>query len=535
MKKRLGALLLALLLLSSTAAFAAPAEDGLLISPAPESSVTAPAETPAPPAEEAPATVIFPSVLVPVPENETPSMEHFVPLLKYDGRFTDVTDADWFGGYIRTLYELGLTNGRSETLYDTEASLTVKEVLSFAARIHSLYRYGHAEAGPSQFSVEVPVGQEGLMWHLPYLNYLKAEGLVDNSFDAIVHNNATRAQAAYIMTLALPAEEFTERNTTVVSVGYATHSFITDVNDYTPYQQQILQLYKWGVLTGSDEKGSFFPDTAIKRSEFAALLTRLVIPEQRITLEWDVSAHYTAKNTGYADLVTAPGQFTRTHTPDNLAVIDSNIRYMLASGANTLTLQLDKSTVTEALVTSYLTAYLQTARRYVEQSYNAVSCSYNAGTGRVMLRFYSSIFSDSMFPTARSKTLEMAVAVHDQLWKDGVITFGMTQKEKALAYYTWVCENAVYDHRATDTSVSHTAYSLFSMGSAVCDGYTAAYNLLLKLEGISCTTASTEDHIWTVATLDGETLHIDPTWGDQTGSIRYEYFGMTEQEALARF
>ena len=70
---------------------------------------------------------------------------------------------------------------------------------------------------------------------------------------------------------------------------------------------------------------------------------------------------------------------------------------------------------------------------------------------------------------------------------------------------------------------------------AVCDGYTAAYNLLLKLEGIDCTTMSTTDHIWTVATLDGTQYHIDPTWGDQTGTIAYRYFAMTEAASLARF
>jgi len=527
MKKRLGALLLTLFLLSSAAAHAI-GNDGLLIAPAPES----PGSSTIPAPETA---VTFPSVIVPLPAEETPSMDHFLPVQSYDNRFTDITEEDWFFPYIRTLYELGLTNGRSDTHYSTEASVTIKEVLSFAARIHSLYTLGHAEAGPSQFSVSVPLEQAGILWHQPYLIYLKSEGLVDDRFDAILHDSATRAQAAYIMTLALPAEVFTEQNGLTVSIGYASRSFIPDVDDYTPYQQQILQLYKWGVLTGSDEKGSFYPSAPIRRSEFAALLTRLVLPEQRVTLGWDVSAYYSARSKSYTDLVMPAAQFLRSHESGDLSAIDSNLRYMLASGANTLTLQLDKATVTEESVAAYMTNYLQSIRHYIEQSYNAVSCSYSAGTGRVALRFYSSIFSDALLSSARTQTLEAAIRVHDQLWESGTITTGMTELEKARVYYTWVCENAVYDNRATDTSVSHTAYSLFSMGSAVCDGYTAAYNLLLKLEGIGCTTYSTDDHIWTVATLDGVTTHIDTTWGDQTGSIRYEYFNMTEEEALARF
>ena len=46
---------------------------------------------------------------------------------------------------------------------------------------------------------------------------------------------------------------------------------------------------------------------------------------------------------------------------------------------------------------------------------------------------------------------------------------------------------------------------------------------------------STEDHIWTVATLDGQEYHIDVTWGDRTGAIAYRYFAMTEADAIARF
>ena len=103
----------------------------------------------------------------------------------------------------------------------------------------------------------------------------------------------------------------------------------------------------------------------------------------------------------------------------------------------------------------------------------------------------------------------------------------MTQYQKARVYYTWICQNCVYDYSATENSLSHTAYALFQTGTAVCDGYTGAYNLLLKLEGIDCTALSNDEHIWTVATLDGTVYHIDTTWGDSGSSINYTYFGMT--------
>ena len=85
--------------------------------------------------------------------------------------------------------------------------------------------------------------------------------------------------------------------------------------------------------------------------------------------------------------------------------------------------------------------------------------------------------------------------------------------------------------------MSHSAYNVFFKKLGVCDGYTAAYNLLLKLEGIHCIAIDNEewDHMWTVAILDGITFHIDPTWGDQINTIAYQYFAMTEDYSLTRF
>ena len=72
---------------------------------------------------------------------------------------------------------------------------------------------------------------------------------------------------------------------------------------------------------------------------------------------------------------------------------------------------------------------------------------------------------------------------------------------------------------------------MFHNGKAVCDGYTGAYNLLLKLEGIDCYALPNATHIWTVAVLDGKTVHIDTTWGDQGATAAEEYFAMTPEQS----
>ena len=459
------------------------------------------------------------------------SLENFAPIRAYDGRFTDVARESWYYDNIAALYAMGLTEGQTDSLFGVSSSITIGEALSFAARVRSAYYAGDPEAGARTYA------NSAGPWYTPYVQYLVASGVsAASQFSGRCEQYATRAQMAHILAGILPASLFSPINDTAVTMGYALRLYITDVNDYTPYQSDILQLYRWGILTGADDQGSFYPSAYITRGEFAAMLTRLIDPSLRLTLDWDVSSAYTAQGTTYADLIRGGTTRYTTHDLDDSASIDANVRHMLKSGGNTIALRFDGGLLTRSFVTELMNAYLSTARTYIEQGYNAVTCNYSTSSGTVTFRFYSSLFSDALFRTARDRTLEAAIAVHDHLWQNGTITAGMSELEKARAYYTWICDNAYYDYRATDTSLSHSAYSLFTMGAAVCDGYTAAYNLLLKLEGIDCTTASTADHIWTVAQLDGTLYHIDPTWGDQTGRFaNYTYFAMTPSFSLSRF
>ena len=155
--------------------------------------------------------------------------------------------------------------------------------------------------------------------------------------------------------------------------------------------------------------------------------------------------------------------------------------------------------------------------------YNAVSCK-SYSTGKVSLAFSSTACTDTQLETYRTKALAAAVKVHDALWESGELSYGMSQYEIAQVYYQWLCEHCRYDDGAGDDSLSHLAYGALVNGLAVCDGYTGAYNLLLKLEGI-------DSHIWTVAKLDGRTYHIDVTWGDQYGRTDLRYFGMSAEQS----
>ena len=200
-----------------------------------------------------------------------------------------------------------------------------------------------------------------------------------------------------------------------------------------------------------------------------------------------------------------------------------------------MTLSYGPGVLTAQLAEEVMSAFLDGVRSYAEQGYNAVRCSYSLASGSLILTFACSLYDERMIDAYRAATMEAAVQVHDQLWREGTITAAMSDYDKARAYFTWLCGHCRYDYQSGDASMSHSGYSALVDGLAVCDGYTAAYNLLLKLEGIDCTTASTADHLWTVADLGGQWVHIDPTWGDQAAAVDYRYFAMTEEVSFGRF
>lgn len=448
------------------------------------------------------------------------SVDNFVRNRTYTGQFPDLTTDSAFYDNVTALYEYGLTVGKADGTFGLRDSLTVGQVVIFAGRIRSLYRTGDAEAGPDAHR-----GEAGEATALRYLRYLQTEGVVGTEFDQLLYTAATRAQMAHVLANTLPEEALPPVHADLVTQAYASRRFITDVTEYTPYYQDILDLYRTGVAVGSDAAGSFLPDQPITRGAAAAMLTRMVDPELRVTPDWDLGEDaWSARGATMGDLVSLG---TYIAAPSTEAEMDESIRYMLSSNQNTLTLQYPSLSVVSAR--QVMETALAAVKTYCEQCYNTVNCSFSAD-GAITLTFSAASAGDQIL-SYRDAAMEAAIAVHDSLWESGAITSSMTDYEKARVYFTWICDNCVYDYSAGDSSLSHIAYNLFANGAAVCDGYTGAYNLLLKLEGIDCTALSNSSHIWTVATLDGTEYHIDTTWGDSGPTPNYGYFAMTAQES----
>jgi hypothetical protein len=216
--------------------------------------------------------VLFVCVL-PLPALAAGGLSNFTKVNTYhSGQFSDIPSAKWYAPYVQAAYEYGLMNGQTSQTFAPDSNLTVAEAVKLAACLHSIYYTG--KTGLSN----------GDPWYKTYVDYALENGILASEFPDY-EANATRSEFAVILAGALPEEALAVYNK-------VDDGAIPDVPSDYGYSAQVYKLYRAGILTGSDAKGSFYPNQYIKRSEVSAIITRMANAgfRQKLTLTAKLTA-----------------------------------------------------------------------------------------------------------------------------------------------------------------------------------------------------------------------------------------------------
>lgn len=177
------------------------------------------------------------------------------------GQYTDVTSDMWFYNNVKTAFEAGLMNGNSPNTFNPRGNITYAEVVTIAARLHSIYTTNR------EFTYnEKP-------WYRGYADYAIKNGMISRDYSDY-SAPATRAEFAAIMSRAFPLDEYVTINQI---------SGIPDVPTWESYYDNVIRLYRAGILTGNDTSGTFAPNSYIERSAVAAIVSRMADRELRVT------------------------------------------------------------------------------------------------------------------------------------------------------------------------------------------------------------------------------------------------------------
>ncbi len=199
------------------------------------------------------------------------SMDNFVEKSTYsEGYFSDI-GGQWFESSVARGYALGLIDGKGGGIFDPAGSVTLAEAIKLAACLHSIYYTGSADF------------EQGSPWYQVYVNYCLTKGIISSGYSDY-NAAATRAQFASIFASALPSAALSAINT-------VNDDCIPDVKISDSYGPAVYKLYRAGILTGSDSRGTFNPQSNIQRSEMAAIVTRMADIDLRreITLTEKIS------------------------------------------------------------------------------------------------------------------------------------------------------------------------------------------------------------------------------------------------------
>jgi hypothetical protein len=110
------------------------------------------------------------------------------------------------------------------------------------------------------------------------------------------------------------------------------------------------------------------------------------------------------------------------------------------------------------------------------------------------------------------ETLDMAEKVLDE-----IITDGMSDYEKELAVYKWMCANIGFDDGSLtvipddDDPVVDNPHGVLQTKKAVCVGYATTFRLFMQMMDIDCMVVhdSYLSHSWDLVKLDGQWYHTD--------------------------
>ena len=173
----------------------------------------------------------------------------------------------------------------------------------------------------------------------------------------------------------------------------------------------------------------------------------------------------------------------------------------------------------------------------------------NSGKRKIELDFersdamyvYDHIIDGKEIPEDKDKAIELEKACKAVLKK--TVKNGMTDYEKELAIHDYIVNNCIYSKSDKGDDTEYMAYGVLINKKAVCSGYAAAMNLLLKCSGVECQIVSgkayavghsngeMENHAWNQVKLNGEWYNVDATWDDPVGdedTLSHEFFNVTD-------
>lgn len=213
----------------------------------------------------------------------------------YAGVFLDLEN-HWAEEIVTNLYQRGLVNGTSETMFSPDVPMTRAEFITVVVR----YIYPTAEY------------YDGTYWYSGFFETAFNEGILPMTYrEKYMEEYITRQEMAYIMVHALAdmGEEPEDFVSTKTILDYSTVG--------SNYRDKVLSAYSLGIMGGKTD-GLFYPHEYATRAECAVVIENMVDPEARIEVEFPVDPN------AMTDMNRMDVNYTKTRDTMTYSITDPN-------------------------------------------------------------------------------------------------------------------------------------------------------------------------------------------------------------------
>ena len=195
------------------------------------------------------------------------------------GMFSDVKAGSWYEAGVRAVYTRGIMNGTGGKAFAPSQTITWAQAAAIAARIH-------AACG----GVEIAAA-EG-QWYEPYLAYAAQAKLLPSTCPegaAAASTTITRQELAGLFANVLRADDLPPLNDQSIPDLAAVDA---------EFRAAVQRMYAAGVFTGKDG-GRFDPKGSATRAEIAVIVSRLLLPGQRVSHDSRINTAMSAQMGNY--------------------------------------------------------------------------------------------------------------------------------------------------------------------------------------------------------------------------------------------
>ena len=416
----------------------------------------------------------------------------FEKVQEYSSNFTDIKQTDWFANDVINTYEAGLFKGKTENLFEPYGNITLAEAITIVSRIHSIYNGGTG----------IIEGSSSLEWYSKYVDYAVNNGIFKLDEFKNYNSNATRAELIYLIYNTINLSELSKINNI---------TSLPDVNEDTIYNNEILSLYNAGIITGSDEYGTFKPNTNINRAETSAIINRVINIDKRQIVNLinddnvlNIKEIAGLKITSLSDI----GEYLASEMVTGNTNIDMKNNSIFDENTS-------KTEIKNILKDLVIEVNYQNPLIFGVNSFIYYSTT-------------DALFVNYTYDRTEQEKLQITVGQKAKEIIDEIIKPGMTYLEREIAINDYLCANIEYDTKAADELIekgnvsnvnSFNAYGALIDGLAVCEGYAQAFKLLCNEAGITSIVVTGHldeiGHAWNRVMIDDKWYDVDVTNNDK--------------------